>query len=94
MHPREDKFDESLMKAKFNWTFLDGQYPLDTLNYFDFKYIINFNSSIIMDILSSAYPPKKIITISLYDKLSIASLYKQTTYINIKSLMNEDKIKL
>lgn len=94
LHPREDKYRSELLKSDFNWTFLDGQHPLEELNYFDYKYIINFNSSIILDILSSEYPKKKIITLSLYEKLSIASLYDQTSCMTINDLLNEDKIRL
>lgn len=94
LHPREEKYNKGLIKPQYVWTFLDGQYPIEKLNYFDYKYIINFNSSIIMDVLSSNYPKKKIITISLYDKLSIASLYEQTHYISINNLLNENQIRL
>ena len=90
LHPREEKYRKELLKSEFNWTFLDGQHPLEELNYFDYKYIVNFNSSIILDILSSEYPKKKIITLSLYETLSIASLYNQTTCMTIKDLLNED----
>ena len=90
LHPREENYNISLIDPNFNWIFLEGQYPIERLNYFEYKYIVNFNSSIIMDVLSSSYPPDKIITIGLYKKLSIASLYDQTTYLNIKDLADEN----
>jgi hypothetical protein len=94
LHPREEKFNRKYLDEGYNWTFLDGQYGIEKLNYFDYKYIVNFNSSIIMDILSSNYPKKKIITIGLYNKLSIGSLYKLTNFINGNELLNEAKFRL
>lgn len=94
LHPSEEEYSKNLIKPSYNWTFLEGQYAIDKLNYFDYKYIVNFSSSVIMDVLSSNYPKKKILTIGLFDKLSIASIYEQTHYINVNSLLNETEIRL
>lgn len=86
LHPREDKFQLPDIPT----IFFEGHFPIDELNYFDYKYIVNFNSSIVMDLLASGYPPDKIITISFGAKLNVSTLYNQTQYLSINEVLNED----
>lgn len=87
LHPREEIFQLPDVPT----VFFDGQSLVEDINYFDYKYIINFNSSIVMDLLSSGYPAEKIITVSFGAKLNLSSLYGQTQYLSIKEILNEGK---
>lgn len=82
LHPREEKFDMTSIPVEF----LSNKFPIQNLNYFDYKYIINFSSSIVMDLLASGYPPDKIITISFGKKFNISHLYEQTYILSTKDL--------
>lgn len=90
LHPREEKFQLTGVST----VFLDGQSPIEDLNYFKYKYIVNFTSSIVMDLLSSGYPADKIITVSFGTKLNLSSLYGKTQYLSLKEILNEDKRRL
>lgn len=82
LHPREEIFDI----PEINLEILPSDFPLEQLNYFDYKYIVNFSSSIIMDLLASDFPRDKIITVSFGAKFNIASFYESTRLIKTEDL--------
>jgi hypothetical protein len=92
LHPREKKPEVTRREQK--WTFLDGQFPLEDLNYFDYKYIVNFSSSIVMDIVSSSFPNDKVITIDFGVNLNVSSIYNQTNLIKVNEISSTSKIRL
>lgn len=56
----------------------------EEINYFDYEFIVNFSSSIIIDILSTGYPSERIYTIGL--KRINFSLLKKTNYVEANKL--------
>lgn len=92
-HPREIRPDFEKWPVVKKWTLLEDV-TMDNINYFDYKYIANFNSSIVMDLLASGYPSDKIITIDFGSKVNISSLYNSTVRIKPKDLKNADQIRL
>lgn len=94
LHPREAVPDVNTIKKGAVWTVLDNQFPIEELNYFDYKYIINFTSSIAMDILSSGYPKDRIITIDFGHINNLPEFYNATICLKSTELKNADKIRL
>lgn len=94
LHPREELFKDKVTETYPEWMFLPSQHSIDELNYFDYLYIVNFTSSIVIDILFSGFPEDKIITVDFGAKLSLAELYNKTTLISTNDLTNETKIRL
>ncbi len=86
LHPREELFKIE----GFPVSFLPSDYKIGDLNYFDYKSIVNFSSSILMDILMSGYPKKKILTIGFGADLKLKKMYEQTEFIRIEDLDNEN----
>jgi len=82
-HPREDL---NVISSLENVVVLDKNYSGEEIEYFDYSRIINFSSSIVIDLLSSGYPSGRIYTINLDD--SNLSFFKQTNYIDISQIKN------
>lgn len=93
LHPREELFKDKIKETYPEWKFLSSQHSIEELNYFDYLYIVNFNSSIVIDILFSGYPEDKIITVDFGAKLNLAELYNKTKLISINELTNETEIR-
>lgn len=87
LHPREEEFN---IDGDYPVSFLKGNFPVGKLNYFDYKNIVNFSSSVLMDILASGYPPKYILTVGFGADLNLKKMYEQTEFIEIKDLINEN----
>jgi hypothetical protein len=64
-HPRENKCKYDFLKGNRNIIFLEKEIISEEINYFKYKFIINFTSSAIIDIMLSGYPLSKVITIDL-----------------------------
>jgi|GEM_PF-6680243 len=92
-HPREIVPDSKKWPVVKSWILLDD-ISMDHVNYFDYKYIVNFNSSVVMDLLASGYPPDKIITIDFGSKVNISALYNSTIKLKPKDLKNVNQIRL
>lgn len=92
-HPREIHPDSKKWPVVKNWTLLKDV-SMDNVNYFDYKYIVNFNSSVVMDLLASGYPPDRIITIDFGSKVNISALYNSTIKLKPNDLKNVDQIRL
>lgn len=62
-HPREDisKFD--FIKKHKNTSIIDNSIPSENMEYNDYKVIINFGSSAVLDIVLNGYPHNNIITV-------------------------------
>lgn len=71
-HPRENI---EVLKKRFNEIegveILPRNLPGECLNYFDFELIVNFFSSLVLDLLSKKYPIERIITIGFTRKPTI-----------------------
>lgn len=80
-HPRESLEVVNAIKGA---TVIDQSKSGEELDYFRFEKIINFNSSIVIDLLGSGYPKERIYTINLDD--SNISFFKETNYINITDI--------
>ena len=92
-HPREILPDSNKWPVVNNWILLE-EVSMDNVNYFDYKYIVNFNSSVVMDLLASGYPANKIITIDFGSKVNISALYNSTIKLKPKDLKNVNQIRL
>ena len=71
-HPREDS--EVLINGLSemdNVTILDRSQLGESIDYFEYEYIINVFSSVILDILGKNYPRNRLITLSMTAKLPI-----------------------
>ena len=80
-HPREPLH---VVSAITNAHIINQLSSGEDLDYFKFKKIINFNSSVVIDLLSSGYQKERIYTINL-DNSDIA-FFEETHYINIKDI--------
>jgi hypothetical protein len=94
-HPIENETKYDFIKDYENIKLLKKEIVSEKLNYFEYRYIINFGSSSIFDIVLSGYPSSHIITI---DTLKIANeipLFVSTKIINYydKESDIEEKIK-
>jgi hypothetical protein len=92
-HPREDYNGLVLGLSEYeNINVLNGSFLGETLNYFEYEYIINVFSSIILDIVSSSYPKKRLLTLG-FTKRPLIRFDKQLFYIPIKEFNIENEIK-
>lgn len=58
----------------------------ESLNYFEYDKVVNFSSSIIIDLLTKGYPKGKIFTIAMNNKKF--PLFEETNLIKLNSLKN------
>ena len=86
-HPRENLSKYYFIKEKYKdkVKLLTGVLS-EEINYFDYRYIINFASSAILDIFSSNYPLKNVITIDIFKVSKDIQIYNLTKVINYKRI--------
>ena len=92
-HPREDM--ESLYKGladKKNVHLLKGSVTGETLDYFEYEFIVNVFSSIILDIISSSYPKNKLLTLG-FKKSPPIKFDNELSYFVIDNFRIEKHIK-
>lgn len=83
-HPREDiDFLKQQLESFENITFLDKRHPGEDICYFDYELIINFFSSIILDIIEKNYPKSNILTVGVWGKPRV-SFDTELKYYNIR----------
>jgi hypothetical protein len=80
-HPRED-FEMKIqnIKGMSNVKIVPASIAFENIFYHDFIYIINFYSSIIIDLLSSNFSRAKIITVNLTNRRDANHLFSKTPY--------------
>ncbi len=84
-HPSENIY--SLKKnISSDVIFLDKDEVGENINYYDYEYIINFNSSIVIDIIFNKYPLENVITIDLPNYKLDMSFFDRTKRIESKEL--------
>ncbi|MCE2613629.1 hypothetical protein LVD13_11660 [Flavobacteriaceae bacterium D16] len=82
-HPRENISDlEKTYANNKNVELLKGSLLGEELDYFNFEVIINFFSSVILDILNTEYPAKRLITIG-FTKKPLIEMNRNAHYIFI-----------
>lgn len=81
LHPRENIDKYLNLIQTFNLQTIPKQIRSEDLNYFDYKYIIHFFSSSIIDILEKDYPADRIV-----------SIYPSKSYYNRKHIFRNTKI--
>ncbi|MFC4221699.1 glycosyltransferase family 52 [Flagellimonas marina] len=84
-HPREnvDLFNNEIRNN--NVTLLDKGFIGEGIDYFEFEKIINFSSSVVIDILMAGYPKEEIYTI-FFDKSPKISFLKETKCLKLANL--------
>jgi hypothetical protein len=90
-HPREPLSDyESFSNV------IENSISFELLNYQDYKYIINFNSSALIDVINKGYPLKNIITFNIRKFSTSIPFFNKTIKINnieeLKTLLNENPL--
>ncbi len=99
-HPREDRDKlnriEEIIKPILGSRFYlsDSKIPAESIDYNTFDYVVNFGSTIILDILGSGYNAKRVITVRLYNFGIIEHLFGGTTIVSLKNLSKEISRKL
>jgi hypothetical protein len=92
-HPREDLENLYMGLAdKENVHLLKGNVTGETLDYFEYEVILNVFSSIILDIISSSYPKKNILTLG-FQKKPLIKLDDELRYFTIDNFKIEEHIK-
>lgn len=84
-HPREDTRYLNEVKKKYNFVLLDKSITAEELDYSQYFKIINYYSSVVIDLICSGYPANKIITVGFYKNTNI-SFFNETDYVYIKAL--------
>lgn len=91
-HPRENVNElKAYLSNINNIQILDNNFSGEELDYFDYELIVNFFSSIILDILDRKYPNKRIFTIGFTNKPEI-SLGENLKYCSINNFSASDFI--
>lgn len=91
-HPREDL--NALMtglEGIKNIIVLDNKFIGENINYFDYELVLNFFSSIILDLINKNYPKNKILTIGFTKEPKI-HLDKDLKYCHINNFRASDFI--
>lgn len=73
-HPREK------ILLPFEISSLDSTKPVESLDLSDFRYVINFGSSAVLDILSQGFPKERLITIDVANFGSLTPVFQNTCY--------------
>lgn len=91
-HPREniELIRSSLDKIK-NLEIIDKEISGESLNYFDYEFIVNFFSSIILDIIENEYPKHKLLTIGIPEK-PLIKFENKLKYCSLNKFVAEDFI--
>lgn len=84
-HPREnvDLFNNEIRNN--NVTLLDKRLLGEAFDYFEFEKIINFSSSIVIDILMAGYPKQEVYTV-FFDKSPKISFLRETKCLRLANL--------
>ncbi len=86
-HPREDSGFFDRFKGSKNVQILRKDRIGENIDYFEFEKIINFSSSVIIDILMTSYPRKAVYTIFMKENSELA-FFKETTCIKLSELQS------
>lgn len=93
-HPRETiDIEHEKLISKSNIVILDREKLGEGIDYFDYEIIINFFSSIIVDILANKYPKKRLFTIGIAKK-PIVDFRHELKYVALNNLEIEKYINL
>jgi hypothetical protein len=92
-HPREkiELIQERLSNIE-NIKIIDKKTSGESLNYFDYEYIVNFFSSIILDIIENDYPENRLITIGIPEK-PLITFKNNLRYCSLANFKAADVIK-
>ena len=82
-YQKEIDFLKQQLESFENITFLDKRHPGEDICYFDYELIINFFSSIILDIIEKNYPKSNILTVGVWGKPRV-SFDTELKYYNIR----------
>ena len=91
-HPRENIRPEKF-KGLTNIVILDKSIVGESLDYYDYEFIINFFSSIILDIVEYDYPKSNLLTIGLLQK-PLIEFKDGLKYCSLKDFIASDLIKI
>lgn len=80
-HPRELMGSVKSLKGI---NILNKKSTGEDLDYFNFEKIVNFSSSIVIDLIESGYPKERIVTVKLDD--SNLTFFKETNYVDISDI--------
>lgn len=86
-HPREDADFFNKFAHYENIQVLNKDKTGESLDYFEYQKIINFSSSIIIDILTAGYPTKLVYTIFMKENSKLA-FFNKTSCIKLSELYN------
>jgi len=93
-HPRENLNElKAFLSNINNIQILDNNFSGEELDYFDYEIIVNFFSSIILDLIDRKYPNKRIFTIGFTKKPEIC-LGENLKYCSINNFSATDFINL
>ncbi len=84
-HPREvhDFFEYASMSSVH---VMSRHLVGEQLNYFEYDYVFNFCSSIVMDIIQLGYPGKKVFTLYTLETKKLLYLFKETNFVSIEDI--------
>ncbi len=91
-HPRENIKPEKIKDLR-NISVLDKSVVGESLDYFDYEFIINFFSSIILDIVENNYPKRNLLTIGVLNK-PLIEFKNDLKYSSLKDFKAFDLIKI
>lgn len=84
-HPRENLIELKTKLGEFkNIKILDNKFSGEDIDYFNYELVINFFSSVIIDLLDKDYPENRILTIGFSEKPSI-NFEKHLNYCYFKN---------
>ena len=86
-HPREDSGFFNIFADYENIQVINKDKTGESLNYFEYQKIINFSSSVIIDILTAGYPTKRVYTIFMKENSKLA-FFTKTSCIRLSELYN------
>lgn len=88
-HPREDT-DYSNYFKRDNIQIIDKKICGDNLNFSQFDLIVHFQSSTVIEVLASGFPPDKIITIKYFKSKGLDQFFENTISYSISEFLNSD----
>lgn len=93
LHPKEsiNKFN-STINGNANVSIVGKNNIAENINFFNYNKIINFGSSVVIDILSINYPPKDILTFHITNRMKLPGFYSITALIKFIKTDNFEEI--
>jgi Alpha-2,8-polysialyltransferase (POLYST) len=77
-HPREELSKFKKFSNCQEISYVDAHLPAEFIDYSNYREVVNFGSSVVLDLIANGYPPDHIITYPISNKIKLPDLFNET----------------